>query len=70
MQGFGTVVTGTLVDGVLKLNDDLNIYPEELPVKVRGIQTYGNDTDEAVAGQRTAVNLSVLRRKMCLEALY
>lgn len=66
MQGFGTVVTGTLVDGVLKLNDDLNIYPEEIPVKVRGIQTYGNDTDEAVAGQRTAVNLSGVKKENVL----
>ena len=40
-------------------------------MKVRGIQTYGNDTDEAVAGQRTAVNLSLgVKKEMCLEALY
>ncbi|WLD76625.1 selenocysteine-specific translation elongation factor [Mogibacterium neglectum] len=63
MQGFGTVVTGTLVDGVLKLNDEMNIYPDDIPVKVRGIQTYGNDTDEAFAGQRTAVNLSGIKKE-------
>lgn len=63
MQGFGTVVTGTLVDGVLRLNDEMNIYPEDVTVKVRGIQTYGSDTDEAVAGQRTAVNLSGIKKE-------
>lgn len=63
MQGFGTVVTGTLVDGVLRLNDEMNVYPEDVAVKVRGIQTYGNDTDEAVAGQRTAVNLSGIKKE-------
>lgn len=63
MQGFGTVVTGTLVDGVLRLNDEMIIYPEDVTVKVRGIQTYGSDTDEAVAGQRTAVNLSGIKKE-------
>lgn len=63
MQGFGTVVTGTLVDGVLRLNDEMAVYPDGVPVKVRGIQTYGSDTDEAVAGQRTAVNLSGIKKE-------
>ncbi|WP_314696596.1 selenocysteine-specific translation elongation factor [Mogibacterium timidum] len=62
MQGFGTVVTGTLVDGVLREGDEMTIYPEVLAAKVRGIQTYGKDTDEAVAGQRTAVNLSNIKK--------
>ena len=63
MQGFGTVVTGTLVDGVLRLNDEMAVYPDDIPAKVRGIQTYGSDTDEAVAGQRTAVNLSSIKKE-------
>ena len=58
MQGFGTVVTGTLMDGSVKTGDDVIIYPEGTKAKVRGIQTYGKDTDTAVAGQRTAINLS------------
>lgn len=58
MQGFGTVVTGTLMDGNIKTGDDIIIYPEGAKAKVRGIQTYGKDTDMAVAGQRTAINLS------------
>ena len=58
MQGFGTVVTGTLMDGNVRTGDDVIIYPEGAKAKVRGIQTYGKDTDIAVAGQRTAINLS------------
>ena len=58
MQGFGTVVTGTLMDGNVKVGDDVVIYPEGTKAKVRGIQTYGKDTEIAVAGQRTAINLS------------
>lgn len=58
MQGFGTVVTGTLMDGNVRVGDDVMIYPECKKVKVRGIQTYGKDTDTAIAGQRTAINLS------------
>ena len=58
MQGFGTVVTGTLMDGNVRVGDDVIIYPKEIKAKVRGIQTYGKDTDTAVAGQRTAINLS------------
>ena len=58
MQGFGTVVTGTLMDGSVRVGDDVIIYPEGSKAKVRGIQTYGKDTDTALAGQRTAINLS------------
>ena len=58
MQGFGTVVTGTLMDGNVKVGDNVMIYPEGIKAKVRGIQTYGKDTYIAVAGQRTAINLS------------
>ena len=58
MQGFGTVVTGTLMDGSVRVGDDILIYPEAAKAKVRGIQTYGRDTDTASAGQRTAINLS------------
>ncbi len=56
--GFGTIVTGTLMDGTCSVNDEVQIFPGELPVKVRGIQTYGSDVEQAVAGQRTAINLS------------
>lgn len=62
-SGFGTVVTGTLMDGTCSLNDEVHVFPEETPAKIRGIQTYGNDVDQAVAGQRTAINLNGVRKE-------
>lgn len=62
-SGFGTVVTGTLMDGTCSLNDEVHVFPEEAPAKIRGIQTYGNDVEQAVAGQRTAINLSGVRKE-------
>ena len=58
MQGYGTVVTGTLMDGSVSTGDEILVYPEGTKAKIRGIQTYGKDTDTALAGQRTAINLS------------
>ncbi|MBL6468658.1 MAG: selenocysteine-specific translation elongation factor [Mogibacterium sp.] len=62
-SGFGTVVTGTLMDGTCSLNDEVLVFPEETPAKIRGIQTYGNDVEQAVAGQRTAINMSGVRKE-------
>ena len=58
IKGFGTVVTGTLQEGTIAVNDDLTVYPAGLPVKVRGIQIHEQTVAEARAGQRTALNLS------------
>lgn len=62
-SGFGTVVTGTLMDGTCSLNEEVHVFPEKTPAKIRGIQTYGNDVEQAVAGQRTAINLSGVRKE-------
>ena len=57
MKGFGTVVTGTLVSGRIAVDDGLALLPGDRVVKVRGIQVHGAAATEAVAGQRTAINL-------------
>lgn len=57
LKGFGTVVTGTLLDGSLGLNYDAMLYPRAERVKIRGIQVHGQEVSEAVPGQRVAVNL-------------
>jgi selenocysteine-specific elongation factor len=57
MQGFGTVVTGTLIAGRLRAEDELDLVPGGQRVRVRGVQVHGRRREEAVAGQRTAVNL-------------
>lgn len=58
MKGFGTVVTGTLISGTIRREDDLEIFPSGQRVRVRGIQLHGQVADEAIAGQRTALNLA------------
>ncbi len=57
MKGFGTVVTGTLVSGRITADDELMVLPEGRKVKVRGIQVHRKSASEAIAGQRTAINL-------------
>ncbi|MCL2605189.1 MAG: selenocysteine-specific translation elongation factor [Defluviitaleaceae bacterium] len=63
VDGFGTVVTGTLTEGTLKLGDAVTVYPANRAAKVRHIQVHGGDAEVAFAGQRVAVNLSGLRRE-------
>jgi selenocysteine-specific elongation factor len=58
MKGFGTIVTGTLVSGSLKIEDEAEIYPIRRHVRIRGLHSGGKPIDGAVAGQRTAVNLA------------
>ncbi len=62
VKGFGTVVTGTLTAGRLTLDDRVEIYPRAAQAKVRGLQCHGRPVEEAVAGQRTAVNLQGVER--------
>ena len=57
MKGFGTVVTGTLISGVLKPEQEVEVYPIGRRLRVRGLQVYGAPTKRAQAGERTAVNL-------------
>ena len=57
IKGFGTVVTGTLLDGVLELESEPVLYPQEKNVKIRSIQVHGQETGRAFPGQRVAVNL-------------
>jgi selenocysteine-specific elongation factor len=58
VQGHGTVVTGTMISGTLKVGDEVVIYPKMIESRVRSIQVYGQPVQEAYAGQRTAVNLA------------
>lgn len=64
MRGFGTVITGTSISGRLQIGDPVVIYPNGLKSKVRGIQVHGNDVQEVLPGQRTAVNLQGMERAL------
>ena len=56
--GFGTVVTGTLLDGPLAVGDEIVVQPSGLVSRVRGLQTHGTKTDHALPGTRVAANLA------------
>jgi selenocysteine-specific elongation factor len=58
MSGFGTVVTGTLVDGTIAVGDELQVLPGGATARVRGLQQHNEKVDTAVPGNRIAVNLS------------
>ncbi len=58
MKGFGTVVTGTLIAGKIKKEEEVEIFPARQRVRVRGVQVHGSMTEQAAAGQRTALNLA------------
>ena len=58
MSGFGTVVTGTLVDGSLNLGDDLQVVPGDRTVRVRGLQQHNRKVETASPGSRVAANLT------------
>jgi selenocysteine-specific elongation factor len=60
MKGFGTVVTGTLVAGTIRKEEELEIFPGGKSVRVRGVQIHGSPAEAAIAGQRTALNLAGL----------
>jgi len=58
MLGFGTVATGTLVDGSLRVGDEVEVLPSGLRGRVRGLQTHKKKEIVASPGSRTAVNIS------------
>lgn len=58
VQGFGTVVTGTLVSGTIRVGDPVEILPQKLTSRVRGLQIHGVKVEQAEAGSRVAVNLA------------
>jgi selenocysteine-specific elongation factor len=63
MKGFGTVVTGTLISGAVKAEDEVELLPSHKVLRVRGLHSGGERIDRAVAGQRTALNLAGIERE-------
>jgi selenocysteine-specific elongation factor len=62
MKGFGTVVTGTLISDKIKVAEDIQILPEDISARIRGIQVHNAPVEEAFAGQRTALNLQGIEK--------
>ena len=62
VEGFGTVVTGTLIEGSLSVDEAAELVPSGLTAKIRNLQVHGKDVTTAYAGQRVAVNLAGLKK--------
>jgi selenocysteine-specific elongation factor len=70
MKGFGTVIAGTVLSGEVKVGDRIEIFPDGIVSKVRGIQVHHTQTESSSLGKRTAINLlgvdkEKLRRGQC-----
>ncbi len=62
LKGFGTIVTGTCISGLLRVGDEIEIYPAGKMARVRNIQAYHEDVGEAIAGQRVALNIQGIEK--------
>lgn len=62
VDGFGTVVTGTLIEGCMREGEPAQLAPSGAETRIRNLQVHGKDVDIAYAGQRVAVNLAGLRK--------
>lgn len=57
-SGFGTIVTGTVINGTVKVDDIVEILPQKVRARVRQIETHTHKINEAIAGQRVGINLT------------
>ncbi len=62
-KGFGTVITGTVLSGKLKLGDTVEVQPGGTVVRVRGLQTHDKDVEKVDLGYRAAVNLAGVEKE-------
>jgi selenocysteine-specific elongation factor len=63
LTGFGTIVTGTLLDGIFKSGQEIEILPQGLKTRIRSLQTHRNKVDVAQPGSRVAMNLASVSRE-------
>lgn len=64
IRGFGTVVTGTLSQGLLQVGDTVEVQPEGLQTRIRGLQSHNQSIDVAYPGSRVAVNLVGIEKQL------
>ena len=58
IAGFGTIVTGTLIEGSLQVGQEVEILPQGLKARIRGLQTHKQKIEAAMPGSRVAINLT------------
>jgi selenocysteine-specific elongation factor len=60
--GFGTIVTGSVISGSVGVGDTVEILPEKLPARVRGLQTHDSAVEKLLTGYRGAINLAGIQK--------
>ena len=63
MSGFGTVIAGTVLSGEVRIGERLEIFPEKMTSRVRGIQVHHSRVDHSQTGSRTALNLPEIKKE-------
>jgi len=63
MSGFGSIVTGTLLDGSLRVGEEIELLPEEKSGRIRGLQNHSQEVKMIGPGNRVAVNISGIENK-------
>jgi selenocysteine-specific elongation factor len=63
MHGFGTVIAGTILGGTVRTGDRIEIFPEGLKTRIRGLQVHGSKADHSATGRRTALNLQDIAKE-------
>ncbi|MEA4812578.1 MAG: selenocysteine-specific translation elongation factor [Anaerolineaceae bacterium] len=64
LQGFGTVVTGTLLDGSFAIGEEVIVLPQGIPARIRGIQNHSHKLQKIEPGFRAALNLSGINKEL------
>lgn len=62
IKGFGTVVAGTVLSGKVSPEDTVELLPQSIPLRVRGVQVHDRPVDKATIGFRTAINLGKIEK--------
>ena len=62
--GFGTIVTGTVLNGMASVGDEIEIFPTQIKTKIRGLQSHGGSTERVEHGDRAAINLSNIKTNL------
>ena len=63
VKGFGTVATGTVLSGSVKLDEEVQLFPQHRGIRIRGLQAHGQVVNEIFAGQRAALNLAGIAKE-------
>ena len=62
--GFGTIVTGTVLNGMISVGDEIEIFPAKIKTKIRGLQSHGGSAARVQRGDRAAINLSNIKTNL------